>query len=147
MRMQYIFFFLLLLLPATAIADSSFDISCENVERITITRISGAKHSSESYPSTFHIVYFGLKPSAAEEFGTLVKTSRSIFIHRDGTGYDRDKLTITANGKPLLNDVPECDAHEEGMVGIMIIQEQDAFDAAYSVCPALTPTKMITYGP
>ncbi len=145
--MQYIFFFLLLLLPATANADSSFDISCENVERVSITRISGAKHTSESYPSTFHTVYFELKQSAVEEFSKLVNASRSITVRKDGSGYDRTQLTITANGKPLRNDVPECDSHGEGTVGIMIIREQDAFNAARSVCPALTPTTVSTYRP
>lgn len=145
--MRYILIFLLLLLPATANADLAFDISCENVERVSITRISGAKHTSDSYPSTFHTVYFELKQSAVEEFSKLVKASRSIIVRRDGSGYDRAKLTITANGKPLRNYVRECDSHGEGTVGIMIIREQDALDAARAVCPALVPTGLTTYGP
>lgn len=147
MRMKYVFLLLFLLLPTTVLADSTFDISCKNVERVSITRISGAKHTSDSYPSTSHTVYFELKQSAAEEFSKLVKASRSIIVRRDGSGYDRTKLTITANGKPLRNDVRECDSHEEGTVGTMIIREQDAYDAARAVCPALVPTGMTTYGP
>jgi len=147
MRMRYILLILLLLLPTKVQADSWYDLSCGNVDEITITRISGAKYTSESYPGTFHTVYFRLKPNAIEEFSKLVKSSRSFFVRSNGMGYDRNKLTITADGKSLRNDVPECDAHGEGMVGIMIIREQDAFAAARSVCPALVPTKVITYGP
>lgn len=133
----------------TAVAPHSlsFDLSCENVEKISITRISGAKHTSDSYPSTFHTVYFELKHSAVEEFSKLIKASRSVIVRRDGSGYDRTKLTITANGKPLRNDVRECDSHGKGTVGITIIREQDALDAARTVCPALVPTGMTTYGP
>ncbi|HWR03381.1 MAG TPA: hypothetical protein VN419_05120 [Humidesulfovibrio sp.] len=145
--MKTLLLLILLIVPSAALAELTFDISCKNVERISITRISGAKHSSESYPSTFHIVYFGLKHSAMEKFSKLAKASRSFLIRQDGTGYDRAKLTITANGTPLHSDVPECDAHEDGEVGIMIIREQDAFDAARAVCPALTPAEMTTYGP
>jgi len=139
--------FLLLLLPSAALADSTFNISCKNIASIHIMRISGAKFTSQSYPGTFHVVYFKLKLSATEEFRRLVKASRSVFIHSNGIDSDREKLIITANGKPLRNDVPDCDAHEEGEVGIMILREQDAFDAARTVCPALVPTEVITYGP
>ena len=147
MQVKYTILLLLQLLPSAALADSTFDISCEDVASIHIMRIRGAKYTSESYPGTFHVVYFELKPSATEEFRRLVKASRSVFIHSNGIDSDRERLTITANGKPLRNDVPDCDAHEEGEVGIMIIREQDALDAARSVCPALVPTGMTTYGP
>lgn len=138
---------LLILLPSTALADSTFDISCGNVRKIYIVQNNDSRLIRRAYPSPFHVVRFVLDSNDAKTFMTLVKASRSIFIHSNGIDSDREKLTITAKGTPLRNDEPDVDAHGEGEVGIVILWEQDAFDAARAVCPALVPTGLTTYGP
>lgn len=95
----------------------------------------------------FHVVRFVLKADEAKKFMMLVKASRSTFIHRNGIDSDREQLTITVKDVPLRNDAPDVDAHGDGEVGIVIIQEQDAFDAARSVCPALVPAGVTKFGP
>ena len=44
-------------------------------------------------------------------------------------------LTVTANGKPLQNDVPGLNGNGGGNIGIILFNEQDAFDTARVVCP------------
>lgn len=144
--MKFLVLLLLLLVPSTAFADSTFDISCENVKGIYIVRNNDSRLIRKSYPGPFHVVRFVLKSNAAKEFMMLVKASRSYSIHSNGIDYDSEKLTITASGKPLRNDEPEVDAHGEGEVGTVILREQDAFDAARSVCPALVPAKLLIDG-
>lgn len=103
--------------------------------------------SPRSNQDQFYIVRFVLKPGAVEGFKEKVKASRNIFIKNNGIEYDREELIITSSGTPLRNDEPDVDAHGDGEVAVTIRNEQDAFDVARAVCPALMPTKMTTYGP
>jgi len=134
----------LLLTPSVAFADMTFDISCENVEHIFITRNNDSRLISRPGSGPFHAVFFRLKPEAAREFARLLKASRTFFLH--GDGYDSETLTITTHDKALRNDAPDVDAHGQGKVGTIIINEQDAFDAAHAVCPT-APIEFIIQPP
>ena len=139
--MKRILFALLLLTPSAAFAGMTFDISCENVDRISITRNNDSRLIFKPGSGPFHAVYFRLKPEAARKFAHLLKASRTFFLPADGTGYESEKLTITTHGKALRNDAPAVDAHGQEKVGTIIFNEQDAFDLAREVCPTLTPDK------
>jgi len=132
---KQIFLALLLLTPSVAFADMTFDISCDNVDRISITCNNDSRLIFKPDSRPFHAVYFRLKPEAEREFAHLLKASRTYFLHGDGTGYDSERLTITTHGMALRNDAPDVDAHGQGKVGTIIINEQDAFDTARVVCP------------
>lgn len=144
--MKTLIAFILLLIPSSAFAFSTFNVSCSNVRKIYIIS-THMRLSPRSNQDQFYIVRFVLKPGAVEGFKEKVKASRNIFIKNSGVDYDREELIITSNGTPLRNDEPDVDAHGDGEAAVTIRNEQDAFDAARSVCPALTPTTVTTYGP
>jgi hypothetical protein len=144
---RFVFALMLLLTPSAAFADMAFDISCENVDSISITRNNDSRLIFKPGSGPFHAVYFRLKPEAAKEFAHLLKASRTFFLPGGSAGYESEKLTITTHGKALRNDAPDVDAHGQGKVGTIIINEQDAFDAARMVCPVLVPGRVIPEGP
>ena len=132
--MKRILLALLLLTPSAAFADMTFDISCENVDHISITRNNDPRLIFKPGSGPFHAVYFRLKPEAAKEFAHLLKAARTFFLPSDGTSYESETLTITTHGKALRNDAPDVDAHGQEKVATIIFKEQDAYDAARSVC-------------
>lgn len=137
---------ILLLLPAVALAQTTYDLSCDNVAKIRIVRVTAAGWQVDSPDGFFHVLVMELKPHATEEFGKRVKASRTIVIHNNGKGSAQAKLTITANGNPLRNDEPRLLGLDDQGVLVAIIHAQDAFDNARSVCPALVPAKVLIDG-
>jgi len=144
--MKRILLALLLLTPSAAFAGMTFDISCENVDHISITRNNDSRLIFKPGSGPFHAVYFRLKPEAAREFAHRLKAARTFFLPGDGTSYESETLTITTHGKALRNDAPDVDAHGQEKVGTIIFNEQDAFDLAREVCPTLTPDKVLIDG-
>lgn len=144
--MRILLLLLFILVPATVLAQTTYDLSCDNVARMRIVRVTAEGWQIDSPDGFFHVLAVELKPHMTEEFGELVKASRKISIHNNGKGSAQTKLTITANGKPLRNDEPRLLGLDDQGVLVAIINEQDAFDAARSVCPALVPTKILIDG-
>lgn len=150
--MKIIMILLLLLVPSSVFAEFSFDISCKNVTKILIVRIDDQSLGLHSSHGFAHLMAFFLNPEAKREFRNIVDASQQLNIHRDAMGgHSRETLIITANGKPLQNDVPEIHVHGSAKVGTIIIREQDAFDTARSVCPdvpieLIAPPKVPTHG-
>lgn len=144
--MRILLFLLLILVPATVLAQTTYDLSCDNIAHMHIVRVKAAGWQIDSPDGFFHVLAVELKPHMTEEFGELVKASRKINILNNGKGSAQTKLTITANCKPLRNDEPRLLGLDDRGVLVAIIQEQDAFDAARSVCPALVPAKVLIDG-
>jgi hypothetical protein len=144
--MHRLVFLLLILLPGVAFAQPSFDVSCENVVQITITRIKDTYWNVESYQGHFHVLDLTLKPEAARKFVKLRMATPTICVHYRGEDCYTKDIVITANGKPLRNDAPVMTGFSDQGPAIPIIREEDAFDAARAVCPALVPEKVLTDG-
>lgn len=137
---------LFLLLPATALAQASYDLSCGNVSRIRIGRLDDTYWNVDSHQGHFHIVMIDLKPEAAKAYVKLRDTAPRVTITYRGEDHTTFDLPLTANGSPLRNDAPALAGFADHGITITIIREQDAFDAARSVCPALVPRKIIIDG-
>lgn len=140
--------FILLLLPlllsaSAAFAQQAFDLSCGNVARIRIARLSDTHWNVDSYQGHFHIVQFDLKPTAAKEFAELLSAAPWVTILYRGEEAKMQKLALTAKGKPLRDDAPNMTGLSEQAIIITIVHERDAFAAARSVCPALLPRKVV----
>lgn len=144
--MKILLLFLLLLVPSISTAQAIYDLSCESVARIRIVRINDTYWNVESYQGHFHVVDFELKPDAAKVYWKLLKAARTFHIPRKVQDMNIEKLSITANSGPLQNDAPELTGFADHGITITIIREQDAFDAARSVCPALVPRKVLLDG-
>lgn len=123
-----------------------FDISCENVTKVTIIRQKDSWLQLHTPQGFIHLLFFQLKPEAGDRFETLVAASRKLHPLGEGGVYYQPRLTVTANGKPLQNDVPGIEGNGNGRVGTVIMSEQDAFDAAREVCPT-APVEFIVAPP
>jgi len=128
---------------AVALHSLSFDISCENVTKVTIIRQKDSWLQLHTPQGFIHLLFFQLKPEAGDRFETLVAASRKLHPLGEGGVYYQPQLTVTANGQPLQNDVTGIEGNGNGRVGTVIMSEQDALDAAQAVCPALAPGKII----
>ena len=58
-------FLILLLVPSTAFAQATYDLSCENVAKIRIGRLDDTYWNVESHQGRFHVLMLDLKPEAA----------------------------------------------------------------------------------
>jgi hypothetical protein len=144
--MRKLVFLILLLLPGAAFAQPSFDVSCENVVQITITRIKDTYWNVESYQGHFHLLDLILTPEAAREALKLRDATPTEHIRYRGEDYHKPRIVITAHGVPLQDDVPALSGFMMQGAAIIIIREEDAFDAARAVCPALVPEKVLIDG-
>lgn len=129
---------------ADGLGDMAFDISCTNVSSVQIIREQGGRFGLPDPQDRVHMVFFRLKPEAEDKFELILTAWR--MQGRVPGGQPRWKLAITANGRPLRNDVPEIQAHSGRYVNTLILREQDAFDAARAVCPALVPELIVAPG-
>jgi len=139
----FVLIFLLVLLPASAFAQPTYDLSCKNVSRIRIGRLDETSWNVESYNGHFHIVLFELKPDAAKALVGLRDTAPKVTITYRGEDWTKESLSITANGSPLRDDAPTMSGLGDQSITITITREEDTFDTARSVCPALVPRKVI----
>jgi hypothetical protein len=144
--MKILLLFLLLLVPSAAFAQATYDLSCGNVARIRIFRLKAAGWQIDTPQGYFHILALDLTPDAAQGFGKRLKTAPMTHFQYNGMNLRKENLTITANGGSLRNDTPAMTGFSDQGIDIAIIREQDAFDAARSVCPALVPAKVLEDG-
>ena len=144
--MRILLFLLLLislLLPATTLAQTTYDLSCDNIARMRIGRLDDTYWNVESHQGHFHILMIDLKPEAAKTYLKLRETAPWVTITYRGEDHTLKDIAITANGGPLQNDAPALTGFGDQDLIITIIKEQDALDAARAVCPALAPGTII----
>lgn len=145
--MQKILLCLLLLAPTTSLAALSFDISCDNVERITIIVDDDNLLRQRTPYGHVHCVTFFLKPEARDNFKQFIDAAeKSKRSHNAEVAHQYVGLPITANGVPLRNDILEIRGYSEKKVCTFILLEQDALAAARSVCPTLVPSEIFKVG-
>lgn len=141
--MRLPFLLLLLLLPAAALAQATYDLSCENVARVSIARLEDSVLDQRTPQGHAYTVFFHLKPDAVDRFQPILNESRKIIGQNDATGeYSRKGLSLTTHGQPLRNDAPERKAHSEKSVNTLVFQQEDAFATARTVCPT-APIQLI----
>lgn len=109
-------------------------------------RAKSAGWQIDSPDGIFHALDLELKPEAVKGFGRLIRTAPLVRRPYMGRNLLKEDITMTASGKPLRNDAPAMTGLSEDAVTIPIIREQDAFDAARAVCPALVPAKVLEDG-
>ena len=141
--MKTILLLLLLLLPSTAFAESTFNLSCDNVARIGITRSVNPFLQRHAPDGIVHGVLFFLKPEAQASFQAFVAASRETLSSTSMKALPPyTPISVTANDKPLRNDLLEIRAYGATKVCTFIFLESDAFATARSVCPT-APTELI----
>jgi hypothetical protein len=126
---------LLLLTPATALAQPTYDLSCQDVKKVLIIREPDGWLDIHSPHGFFYFVSFRTRPERKEQLQQFVNSARRHRKDEHGELEYWTALTVTANGRPLQNDVSGVEGNGNGRVGTVIISEQDAFDAARLVCP------------
>ena len=144
--MKILLLFLLLLVPSAAFSQATYDLNCDNVAKIRIFRLEAAGWQIDTPQGYFHILALDLTPDAAQGFGIRLKTAPMTHFQYNGMNLRKENLTITANGGSLKNDTPAMTGFSDQGIDIAIIREQDAFDAARAVCPALVPAKVLEDG-
>lgn len=138
---------LLLLVPATAFAQQpTYDLTCEDVKKVLIVRMPDGLLDIHSPQGFFYFVSFRTRPERKEQLQQLANSSRRHRRDEQGVFHYWNELKVTANGKPLQNDVPDIDFYGGGNIGTILFNEQDAFDAARAVCPTV-PVEFIIAPP
>jgi len=152
--MKYIILLLFLLLPRTAFAGSTYDISCENVSNIGITKSANPFLQRYAADGIVHGVLFFLKPEALIRFQAFVAASREKLAATSAKALPPfTPIQVTTGGSPLRNDLLEIRAYGGTKICTFIFREEDARVTARSVCPTapieliVVPTGMTTYGP
>lgn len=141
--MKLLLFLFLLLVPTVVCAQSTYDLSCENIARVLIVRNEDSFLGLHTPQGHAYSVSFRLKPDAADRFQPILNESRKIIGQNDATGaYSRKGLFVTAHGQPLRNDVPEMNAHSGASVNTFTLSEEDALATARFVCPT-APIQLI----
>ena len=141
--MKLLLFLLLLLAPTVVCAQSTYDLSCDNVAKIRIGRLDDTYYNVESDQGHFQVVVFDLKQKSIAQFAPLVDNAPWVtFVYR-GEEMKKQHIDLTTHGRPLRDDVPSMAGFSPEAIVITIILEKDAFDTARAVCPALTPRKVI----
>jgi hypothetical protein len=126
---------ILLLLPAPAFAQPAYDLTCEDVKKVLIVRMEDSWMHIHSPQGFIYTVSFRTRAERKEELQQLVNSSRRHRRDESGIIHYWNALKVTANGKPLQNDVPDIDFNGGGNIGTILFNEQDAFDAARAVWP------------
>jgi len=140
MRKCLLLFLLLLLAPASALAEPTYDLSCENVAQIVIIRDEETTLAQRAPDGIVHGVTFYLKPEALRAFQAFAEVSRQAQLPRTAKPYPwYAALSVTANGKPLQCDILEIRGYSGKKIITFLFNEQDASDLAREVCPALVP--------
>jgi len=102
--MRILLFLLLLislLLPATTLAQTTYDLSCDNVAKIRIGRLDDTYWNVESHQGHFHVLMLDLKPEAAKTYLKLRETAPWVTITYRGEDHTLKDIAITANGGAL----------------------------------------------
>ncbi len=143
---KLLFLLILLMVPANAYSQGTYDVSCSNVAWMEVIRIEANRWNVQSPNKYFHVLYLELKHEAAKELVALRKSQPTLHKVYRGDDYYPPDMIITANGKPLRNDIPAMTGFCIQGISIPIIREEDAFAAARQVCPALVPDKITIDG-
>jgi len=145
--MKPILILLLLLAPAAALAQPTYDLSCDNVAQISIVRDEVSALAQRAQGGVVHAVTFVLKAESEPAFQAFVEVTRQAQLPLTAKPYPwYAALSVTANGKPLPCDILEIRGYGGKKVITFLFNEQDANGLARAVCPALTPTKVIIGG-
>lgn len=139
-------FLILLLLPSAVFAQPTYDLTCEDVKKVLIVSMEDSWMHIHSPQGFIFTVSFRTKAERKEELQQLVNSSRRYSRDESGIFHYWNALKVTANGKPLQNDVPDIDFNGGGNIGTILFNEQDAFDAARAVCPT-APVEFIVAPP
>ena len=137
---------LMVLSSSLAVAQSEYDLSCDNVARIIIVRVEAENWNVISPDGYFYGVAFDLTEAAASAYREVRDSAPNKPFLKEGVWINRPDLIVTAHGAPLQNDEPENTAFAEESIVIGIIREEDAFAAARLVCPELVPDKVVIDG-
>ena len=144
---RLLLFLLLLLAPASALAQPTLDLSCDNVAQISIIRDEVSTLAQRTPDGVVHGVTFFMKPESERAFQAFVEVTRQGQLPLTTKPYPwYAALSVTANGKPLPCDILEIRGYGGKKVITFLFNEQDATDLAHEVCPALTPYKVHTAG-
>lgn len=132
----------LLLLPAAAWAQHEFPLPCDNVRKILIIRVDATHWNIPSDKGYFHCLFLKLAEPAAEELQAMVDAKPQAIITA-GDGLFPADITVTAHGVPLQSAAPEWDFLGKDGIALPMVREEDAFQAARQICPALVPKKVL----
>lgn len=133
--MKPLLLLILLFVPSTAFAQATYDLTCEDVKKVLIVRMPDGLLDIHSPQGFFYFVSFRTRPEKKEQLQQLVNSARRHHKDEQGVFHYWNELKVTANGKPLQNDVPGLNGNGGGNIGIFLFNEQDAYDAARAVCP------------
>lgn len=130
-------------LPSTGAAELAFNISCENVSNIGITKSANPFLQRYAADGIVHGVLFFLKPEAQVGFQAFVAASRERLTATNAKALPPyTPIQATAGGKPLRTDLLQIRAYGGTKVCTFILLEEDAFATARSVCPT-APIELI----
>jgi len=132
---KHVLLILLLLIPSAALAQPTYDLTCNDVKKVLIVRMEDNWLDIRSAQGFIYTVSFRTRAEKKEELQRLVNSSRRHRQDEEGGFHYWNALKVTANGKPLRNDAPQIDFNGGGNIGTILFNEQDAFDAARAVCP------------
>lgn len=134
---------LLLLAPAGASAQPTYDLSCGNVAQIRVIRDEVSALAQRAPDGVVYGVTFVLKAESERAFQAFYEVTRQAQLPLTAKPYPwYAALSVTANGKPLPCDILEIRGYGGKKVITFLFNEQDANDLARAVCPALTPDKV-----
>lgn len=134
---------LLLLTSASALAQPTYNLSCDNVAQIVIVRDEVSPLAQRAPDGVVHGVTFVMKPESERAFQAFVEVTRQAQLPLTAKPYPwYAALSVTANGKPLQCDILEIRGYGGKKVITFLFNDQDANDLARAVCPALTPDKV-----
>jgi len=136
---------LALLLPATASAYVVFDINCDNVTDIRIERHRDPTGNITSY-GWYHTVHYELKPEAAKEFTRLRDTTPKIPVKYRDNRYLRVNIHIISQRHQLPLRASALTTYGDSGPTLVAVREQEAFQLAKDVCPALVPAQVLVEG-
>lgn len=144
--MKIVVLLLCLILPLPAFAQHTYDVSCQNVSRIRVIRVQDTNWCFKTATGVFHSLWLDIKSDYQKEYRAAHKSAPHVSMTCDDEQFLKEDFVITAHGTPLQNDIPEMAGYATEGFGLIIIDEQDAFDAARAVCPALVPDKVLIDG-
>jgi len=136
---------LALLAPATASAYVVYDINCDNVASIRIERHRDTVGNITSY-GWYHTVHFELKPEAAESFVRLRDATPKISMKYRDNSYLRVNIRIISQRRQLPLRASALTSYGDTGPTLVAVREQEAFQLAKEVCPALVPAQVLVEG-
>lgn len=161
MTRYYLLFLLLLLTAAPARAQTppgaSFEVSCDNVRQLRIVRIDPEHWNLSGHTGPFYTLDILLTKTGATVLARVLATAPKRTIVRSivpwfpeplsEMRYEKEAVVVTAHGLALPNDDPLFTHFGHDGIGIPIISQQGAFDAARAVLPGpLVPEKVLEEG-